>query len=439
MVSQFQLLNKILQTKDFSLITMNNLTEDFFYNYVAEFRYIKAHYDEYNVVPDRLTFVNMFQDFEIQDIDEPDTYLLEQLYNDYNAKVVGDLFNNAKALVEKGQAADALAVINKTMEKCQTKTAMTCVDLFKDTGRYDRYLERTHDRANYYFSTGFRELDEIIGGIDRENENMVIAARTGIGKTWTLIKMAVAVATQRDSNGKGRNVGIYSGEMTADKVGYRVDTLLGRINNNAITRGDAFVNAAYKKYIEHDLKTMPGSIKVITPADINGPATVQALRAFIEKYDLDILFVDQYSLLEDVSRAKAMHERVANISKDIKNLQVLKKIPIISVSQMNRTKNDDGSQDTTQIGLTDRIGQDATVIIMLDRKEIEGEDKASSKHQLILNVVKSRDGGDGRKLTYDADFNTGRFTCVDGANGNTATTQEECDAMASSYDEGVEF
>ena len=51
------------------------------------------------------------------------------------------------------------------------------------------------------------------------------------------------------------------------------------------------------------------------------------------------------------------HRERANISKDIKNLQVMSRIPIISVSQMNRTKNDDGEQDTTQIGLSDRIGQ----------------------------------------------------------------------------------
>ena len=89
--------------------------------------------------------------------------------------------------------------------------------------------------------------------------------------------------------------------------------------------------------------------------------------------------------------------------------EILTGIPVISVSQMNRTKNEDKDgnevQDTTQIGLSDRIGQDATVILMLSRKGDEGD-------QFVLNVVKSRDGGDNKKLTYKADFNTGDFIYI---------------------------
>ena len=148
----------------------------------------------------------------------------------------------------------------------------------------------------------------------------------------------------------------------------------------------------------------------MTPNDIAGPATVAALRAFVDKEHLEILFIDQYSLLEDTSRAQSGHERVANISKAVKNLQVMKRIPIVSVAQMNRTKNDDGEKDTTQIGLSDRIGQDATCVIMLDReREYLDEQKTQVKDdKLIMDITKSRDGGTG-KLVYKANFNTGKF------------------------------
>ena len=53
---------------------------------------------------------------------------------------------------------------------------------------------------------------------------------------------------------------------------------------------------------------------------INGPAGVSALRAFIEKEKLDILFVDQHSLLEDDRKAKNPVDKAANISRDLKNL-----------------------------------------------------------------------------------------------------------------------
>jgi replicative DNA helicase len=98
---------------------------------------------------------------------------------------------------------------------------------------------------------------------------------------------------------------------------------------------------------------------------------------------------------------------------------------------MNRTKNDDGEQDTTQIGLSDRIGQDATTIIMLSR-EVTYKDEAKSQiadDKLILNVVKSRDGGAG-KISYKADFNYGHFIHL-----NPNLSQEASDELRDSYEE----
>ena len=426
MTSQLQILNKILQTKDFSIVTLNNLTEDYFYSYKAEFNFIKNHYDMYHNIPDKLTFVGVFPDFDIIEVTEPDSYLLEQLYTDYNTSYLITRFNNIKQLIESDNTPQAIDYFLKSVDNLHQGSALSCTDLMTDTSRYDRYIERTTDQSKYYISTGFPELDAQIGGIDRENENMVIAARTGIGKSWTLIKMAVAASKQ------GLTVGIFSGEMTADKVGYRVDTLLGHINNKDIMRGNAYSQAKYKQYIVDLASLNYGPIKVVTPADIAGESNVPALQAFIEKEHLDILFVDQYSLLDDTSHAKASFERVANISKAIKKLQVLKRIPIISVSQMNRTKNDDGSQDTTQIGLSDRIGQDATSIIMLDKEEDElTKNTNRPAYKLTLNIVKARDGGDNKKLTYRADFNNGTFEFIpEGDN----ISDEDADELAQSYE-----
>ena len=48
MTAQLQFLNKILCTQDYSLISQNNLTEELFFNYRAEFNFIKNHYKKYN-------------------------------------------------------------------------------------------------------------------------------------------------------------------------------------------------------------------------------------------------------------------------------------------------------------------------------------------------------------------------------------------------------
>lgn len=428
MTSQFQVLNKILQTKDFSLISLNNLTEAHFFNYEAEFKYICDHYERFRIVPDRLSFVSKFTDFDLVDVSEPDGYLIEQLFRDYNTAYIATRFNEIKTKIENGDTEGAIAALTSAAENTHTGTALTCTDLFIDTSRYDAFLDRLDNRRNHYISTGFIELDDIIGGIDLREENMVLAARPGIGKSWCLYKFAVAAAKQ------GLTVGIYSGEMSADKVGYRVDTLLGHINNKVITRGlqyDSSVPVTYKRYLDNIKQTCSGTIKVLTPRDINGPATVGALRTFVEKEHLDILFIDQYSLLEDQHKAKNTHEKVANISKDIKNLQVMAGIPIVAVSQMNRTKNEDGQQDTTQVALSDRIGQDATTMIMLDREITfkDADKRQIADDKLILNIVKSRDGGAG-KLIYKADFNFGEFTFLD-----PNISEEDAEELRNYYEE----
>ena len=425
MTSQFQVINKILQTKDYSFITLNNLTDKHFFNYKAEFEFIKTHYETYHNVPDRLTFLNNFPDFAIQDVNEPNNYLVEQLYNDYNQSYLASRFNTMRKLLEADDLQGATRYFLDSVENLHVGSALQCTDIMSDTSRYERYLDAGTNHTQYFISTGFTELDKIITGIDRRNENMVIAARTGVGKSMMLCAVAAAAAKQ------GLCVGIYSGEMSVDKVAYRIDTLLGKIDNRKIRRGDLYYKDHYKNYLESLKCSNYGPIKVITPNDIAGPATVDALQAFVEKEHLDILFIDQYSLLEDTGRARVEHEKVANISKAIKNLQVRKQIPIISVTQMNRTKNEDKSQDTTQIALSDRIGQDATVILMLDKQDTE-DVNYKGYYKFTINIVKSRDGGDGRKLDYLWDFNSGIYRYISNDNDGV-TSEEDIEELENSY------
>lgn len=704
MTSQAQVLNKILQTKDMTIITVNNLTEDYFFNYKAEFNYIKRHFEAYQTVPDVLTFKSIFPDFDIFQVNESDSYLLQQLTRDYNQSYLAISFNKIKQLLESDKVDEAMSFFMASVNGVHAGPALTAVDLIHDKSRFAHYEERTTDPTRGYLRTGFDELDAQIGGIDRENEDMVIVARTGLGKclakgtkvlmadgttkkvedvaigdvvqsykrtntvldlhngvsngfkivpkygdsftvsanhiltlfdtyankiidimiedflalpklernkyklmrvpittyekkelkyspievatmlaahqlrqgellprslakvlpkfvpvipqlneelealtgkdeipldyltsdgtdrfllaqtllkylgvarfyrrdefscdmwyevptrkskffeqfkqllagigckvvnkknhtlivrpiddeceinnkggilvtgfkvkpvkevnyfgfmcdgdhrylladntlthnTWTLLKMAVAAVQQ------GLRVGLYSGEMTADKVGYRVDTLLGQINNRSLMRGQLDVHQQYAKYMEDLPRTIQGELHVITPESINGPATVEALHGFIKKYNLEILFIDQYSLLEDTSKSKNTWEQVSNISKEVKKLQVKTKIPIISVAQQNRTKNEDKTLDTTQIGLSDRIGQDATTVLMLDRAD----------ENLIIHIVKARDGGENKELTYRCDFNYGTFTFIP-TEEDGISSDEELGQLADSYE-----
>ena len=245
--------------------------------------------------------------------------------------------------------------------------------------------------------TGFKvepvDYVEYYGFMCDGDSRYMLSDNTLTHNTWILLKCATAALEQ------GLRVGLYSGEMTPRKVGYRFDTLVGHISNGGLNHGNCDIQVQYKRYIEDLPNMFTGSFKILHPTMINGPAGVSALRAFIEKEKLDILFIDQHSLLEDDRHAKTPVERASNISKDLKNLQVMTRIPIISVSQQNRTTSDNGV-DTTQIAQSDRIGQDSTVILFLEKKDKE----------LTMTLVKSRDSENGKKLKYLVDLNQGYFT-----------------------------
>ena len=393
------MINYCLDTKDSSIIIMNRLDESFFPNCKAEWNYITTHFNKYGNIPDKETFLASFPEFELMHVSEPIQYLIDELYKEHQSNQLAETFNKVRKLLLEGKTEDAVALYRKSYEEISTGTALNSVDILKDTSRYDDYVDRLQSFDKYYVRTGFAELDSIIGGWDREEELATIVARTNTGKSWLLLKFAVAAAEQ------GLNIGIYSGEMSEKKVGYRIDTLISHISNGALIHGSASVQNEYKTFIDNLPKMLKGSIKVLTPKMINGPAGVTALRAFIEKDKLDMLFIDQHSLLEDDRKAKNPVEKASNISKDLKNLQVLKRIPIISVSQQNRSSTDNGV-GTEHVAQSDRIAQDSTVILFFERQK-------DDPSVLTIDLVKSRDSENNKKLKYKIDFNTGTFNYID--------------------------
>lgn len=389
---QLQFINYLLASGDSSLVTLNNLNKDFFSDYTEEYKYITEHLQQYGNVPGTITFLDKFPDFDIIEVNESADYLVDKLYKDKNTRDLASIFNDIKNSLMTDDLDKAMEIYMNSVETMSQAKHIDSVDILRDTSRYEAYLERCDNFDKYYVRTGFKELDEIIGGWDREEELATIAARSNQGKSWVLFKCAVAAVEQ------GLNVGLYSGEMSERKVGYRVDTLISNISNTAITKGDRGVQNVYKKYLDELPNKYKGSLRILTPNMIDGPAGVGALRAFIERDNLDILFIDQHSLLEDDRRARAPYEKASNISKDLKNLQVLKKIPIIAVSQQNRTSTENGV-GLEHIAQSDRIAQDSTIVIFFEQKD----------GTMTMHLIKSRDSANMKDLKYDVNLNNGTF------------------------------
>ena len=387
-------MNWILASHDFSFILENNIDSDYFPNYKKEFVFIRKHYTQYGQVPDQATFLKQFPDFEIIQVSESVDYLVNELYREHNESFLITTFNKIKNLVVAGKTEDAMNLFSANANVAAGKRYMEAVDLLGDTSRYDSYLDKCNDFGKYYLSTGFRELDDSLGGgIDRENAYFVISARAGIGKTLIMVKFAVEAVN------KGLKVGFYEGEMTADKIGYRFDTLMSHISNSSIMHGNISVANDYKAYLDNLSKNKHLYIltRDMVPED---RVTVHTLEAFVDKYDLDILFVDQISLLDSDMRSGKSFEQVAEISKGLKNLQARRNIPIVVASQQNRSAIEEGKMAGTEnLALSDRVGQDASEVLFISKND----------DIMTFNIAKARDGAKKYILKYQVDFDKGRF------------------------------
>lgn len=398
---QLQVLNKILDTSDYSLIELNNLNSDYFSDFKNEFDFIVSHYNKYENVPNKETFSNKFKDFKYIKVTEGNDYLISSLVKDKAVRDMATSFKVIKQQIMSGNIDDAINLLRETSDKINNTQTLHVVDIFEDIERYDTYIDKTKNYLKYFVKTGFDELDNAIGGWDRQEELACLVARNGQGKSWVLFTFALAAANQ------GLRVGIYEGEMSTDRVGARLDTLYGHIPYNSIVRGNENIKIEYKSFFEkiEKMENKP-IVKVLTLEGAGGYCGVNTLRAFMEQEQLDILFIDQYSLMEDDKNGKNDSEKIANIVKELKKLQRMKKKPIVVVSQQNREKNEGDGYDTTQIALSDKIGQYSTNVIFLDRDK-------DNKDIMRLWLTKCRDSERaGGSIAYNVDFNLGNYTYI---------------------------
>lgn len=418
-LAELQCINYIFQKNSLQVAVLNGLTEEHFTTYKEHFKYVVDFYNKYNQLPSREAFQVEFQDkFDWLNVTDPEKFIVDKLKE---TKLYRDLivdYNKLAELLRAEKSDIAVEKMGEIAQKYLKEKSTPVVDLISDASiRYDNYLEKATNPQRAFITTGIKELDDILGGWDMENESAVVAARTGFGKSWWLIYFAMQAAKQ------GLRVGFYSGEMETDLVGYRMDTFLGGIANGSMTHGNINIKDQYKDYIEDLNKIIPGHIYCVTPDMLGGNATVSKLRAFIEKYDIEMLCVDQFSLLEDERRAKNPIDQMSNISKDLRTLQRLKKIPFIMASQLNRNEQEDGPS-TRNISQSDRVGQDATTILFIERKQGD---------QVIFTVGKARNAKTGDKLTYIWNINLGTLNYV--PTENDAKGGEDSKKLEESYND----
>ena len=401
---QQQILSLILQTSDFSIVRDNLLTVDYFIEYQDEYTFIKEHIDKYGNVPDKETFLMKFPDFEILEVNESERYLVETVREEYNyAQTVPIVQNIAKLL--QSDANDAIEYLQSQAKVLNPSYSLGGVDIAVDTeSRRKESEDRENNKRAWYLESGFPELDDIMdGGIQRGEEFIVLVARLGHGKSWTLLKMCAHVWQT------GFNVGYISPEMSANMIGFRFDTVVGHFSNRVLLHGGN--KEGYDEYLDH--VENGHKFMVATPKDFNKKITVSKLRAWIKQNNLDLIAVDGIKYLKDEreQRGDNATTRLTNISEDLMDMSVELGVPVLVVVQANRGgvrgADEEGTPETEDIRDSDGIAQNATKVISIRQKRVDNSVRVE------MGVKKDRYGQMGSNVSYNWDIDTGVWTFLD--------------------------
>ena len=399
---QLQILNKVLDTQDFSIIEKNLIGAEYFTEYPNEFRFIKAHYDKYGNVPDKATFISEFKDFSFIDVAESDGYLIDTLREEH-------LFHNSVPVLQtyadllKEDANKANEYLQQQIKALKPVYGISGTDLIKSSGeRLERFRERKKGEKTHCFTTGFQELDDLINGIERDEELFVIVARTNQGKSWMLEKIGVHIWEI------GYNVGYVSPEMKEIQVGYRFDTLMNNFSNSDLMYGKEGINEVeYEEYI-NKLQERHNKFLVATREDFGDGITVSKLKQFVSQNNLDLLAIDGITFLKDERgrRNDNLTTTLSNLSDDLHALSLELSVPIIVVVQANRNgiKDNGEAPSLEDIRDSDGIAHNATKVLSITQKKDVGV--------LELCVKKNRYGTVNSKLLYRWDINLGDFQYI---------------------------
>lgn len=393
---ELQIINKLLSSKDLDFLISNGITINDFYKHKGELQFILNHFEKYQVVPDKTTFIQQFPEFQFLDIQESDEYLADTLQEESTFQQLIPIWEKATKMIET-DANEGIKFLLNQIDSVKLKKSKS-IDLITNADiRYTNYLEKRAYKAKMVTYSGFKELDKVIEGFSQEGELAVFFARLNNGKSWVVTKIAVEAWKQ------GRRVGFYSGEMTADKVGYRIDSLLKGFSNRALLKG--YEVEGYKEYID-EMKQSSNPIQIITPLELNGYLTISKLENFIKENKLEFMVIDQLSLIDDEKANNSTQERIkySHITKGLKRLSEKYKCPIILAAQASRLgakgKDEKGVPEMEHIAESDAVGQDATLAVSMRIKD----------NQLEMQIKKYRDGVVGDKFVYALDLDKGSFT-----------------------------
>jgi len=248
--------------------------------------------------------------------------------------------------------------------------------------------------------SGYSEFDKLTAGL-QPGELIVIAGRPSMGKTTLAVNIAENAAI-----GSKVPTAIFSMEMPSQQLAFRMISSLGRVDQTHLRTG---------RFPDEDWSRINTAVQLMSEAPIFiddtpslSPTEIRArARRLQREHGLGLIVVDYLQLMAVPGSKENRATEISEISRSLKGLAKELSLPVIALSQLNRSveQRTDKRPVMSDLRESGAIEQDADLILFIYREEVYNRD-TPRKGIADVAIAKQRNGPIGDfPLTF-----VGRYT-----------------------------
>ena len=243
--------------------------------------------------------------------------------------------------------------------------------------------------------TGYSDFDERTSGL-QASDLIIVAGRPSMGKTSFAMNIVEHAAIKNKTP-----VAVFSMEMPGEQLAMRMMSSLGRIDQHRVRTG---------KLTDDDWPRLTSAVSLLADAPIfidDSPAlTPNEVRArsrrLMREHGLGLIVIDYLQLMQVGGTKENRVTEISEISRSLKSLAKELKVPVIALSQLNRSLEQRPNKRPVMSDLRESgaIEQDADLIVFIYRDEVYNEDSPDKGTAEII-ISKQRNGPIGTtRLTF---------------------------------------
>ncbi|KGO99093.1 replicative DNA helicase [Novilysobacter defluvii] len=248
--------------------------------------------------------------------------------------------------------------------------------------------------------TGYTEFDEMTAGL-QPTDLLILAARPAMGKTTLALNMAEHAAIRTK-----KAVAVFSMEMSASQLALRLISSNGRVNAQRLRSG---------QLEDEDWSRVTSAIRMLKEAKIFiddtpglSPDQLRSkARRLKREHDLGLVVVDYLQLMSVPGNSENRATEISEISRSLKHLAKELNVPVIALSQLNRSLETRADKRPVMADLRESgaIEQDADVIVFIYRDDYYNKENSPDKGLAEVIIGKQRNGPTGSiKLRFFGEY-----------------------------------